>query len=430
MSRVLVLGAGVSGVAATHLLRSLGEEPVVYDRDPAALSVLPPTEVETLAGEWTPELLSGVNWVVTSPGFPETGAPIADVLSAGLPLLSEVELAYRHLNTPLIAVTGTNGKTTVTELIAAMLSAQGLKAPPVGNIGTPLTNLVNTKADVAVVEMSSFQLRFIDRFRPVIAVFTNLATDHLDWHGSLTSYRQAKARIVENQIKEDLLIYDATDPGISSLPLSTPATLAGVRPILPASGELEATTFPPGRSPTKAINTALAEKAACWWGVDPDIARAQAEQYQPAPHRFVLVGEWEGVRYINDSKATNPHAAQSALDDSWTGGEASVLLLAGGQTKGLDLSPLLSHPGLKRVFAFGEARATLSAADPDLVEPSGSLPDAVRAAQQAAVSGDTVLLAPGGASFDAYASYAKRGEEFTRLVLEKVSTAPDGEPVR
>ncbi|NQV06373.1 UDP-N-acetylmuramoyl-L-alanine--D-glutamate ligase, partial [bacterium] len=210
--RVLVVGAAVSGRAVLRLLDAEGHDVVVYDIDPAAVADLDPER--SAAGEWDDRLLDEIDVMVPSPGVPEHSIPIQAALRRGIPIHSEIEVAAQRLgDTRLIAVTATNGKTTITEMASAMLTASGIPAAAVGNIGDPLSDAVGAGHEALVVETSSFQLRFIDTFHPDVAVLLNVAPDHLDWHGGLDAYRNAKARIHENQGEGDLLVYDEDDPG-------------------------------------------------------------------------------------------------------------------------------------------------------------------------------------------------------------------------
>ncbi|MGD2043682.1 MAG: Mur ligase family protein, partial [Acidimicrobiia bacterium] len=223
MTRALILGAGVSGLAAARLASSKGISVTIYDIDPAP-------EVSGLgfgvaSGAWDPILLNGIDLVIASPGFSERSHPIVDVLESGIPIWSEIEFASRHVQSPIAAVTGTNGKTSVTEATSAMLDASGLDAPATGNIGAPLSDFASDTYDVVVVEVSSFQLRFTEEFHPSAAAITNVAVDHLDWHGSAYAYREAKARIYANQTATDLLVYDSDDDGASLLAASAPSEL-------------------------------------------------------------------------------------------------------------------------------------------------------------------------------------------------------------
>lgn len=222
--RTLVLGAGISGKAAAHLALRLGHRVVVYDRDP--VDGLAGIALST--GRWDPLLLDGVDLVVTSPGLPERSAPITDALEAGIEVIAEVELAWRHMDAPTVGVTGTNGKTTVTGLVSDMLEASGLRAPALGNIGSPASDAVGEPLDVVVLELSSFQLRFTEALRCAAAVVTNVAEDHLDWHGTTAGYRAAKAKIVANQTDDDLVVFDALDPGAAAVAFRSAGTKVGV----------------------------------------------------------------------------------------------------------------------------------------------------------------------------------------------------------
>ncbi len=421
--RLLVLGAGVSGAAAARLALRMGHRVVVYDRRPAVVVGLVAEGIATASGAWHRDLLVGAEAVVTSPGFGESSPPVVDTLEWGLPLWSEVEFAYRHLDVPVVAVTGTNGKTTVTELIADMLTRSGIDAPALGNIGTPLSSAVGMEMDVAVVEVSSFQLRFVDTFRPRVAVITNVAADHLDWHGSVEAYRMAKARIFENQAASDDLVYDAGDPGASALAAGAPSRRWPVAVPAPPGGwgvDGGVLRFPSGlidvsklkvEDRSFLVDISLAAVAADRLGAAPRAIAEAAREFVPSPHRRTEVAVWRGVRYVDDSKATNPHAALAAIEAL-----APVVLIAGGQAKGLDLTPLVTHPGVKRVVAIGEAAPALVETDPDTVVSAGDLEEAVRTAATLAVPGDTVLLAPGCASFDMFGSYAERGDAFAQAV--------------
>lgn len=413
---VLVLGAALSGVAAARLACRLGDEVTVYDAVPAEIE-----GCDVIAGPWSPGVLTGRDLVVTSPGFGETSPPIRDTLARGIPLWSEVEFAFRHLSAPLVGVTGTNGKTTVTTLVSDMLTASGLRAPAVGNIGTPLCDLVGVETDVLVVELSSFQLRFIDTLAVRVAVVTNVATDHLDWHVDLASYEAAKRRIVENQGSGDLLVVDGDDPGATRIAAHAPGRVSSVRlggrPVGLDGGVVRApgVEIPLGdlsvADTVFVLDVLLAAVAALDIGASPEAVTEAARAFVPAPHRRRVVNESDGVRFVDDSKATNPHAALAALD-----AYPSVVLIAGGQAKGLDVTPLARHPHVRRVVAIGEAAPDLVAAGGDRVERAGSMEEAVAAAWAAAEPGDVVLLAPGCASFDQFENYGARGDAFARAV--------------
>lgn len=421
MTRTLVLGSGVSGAAAARLALDLGQRVTVFDeRRPSGVP-----GVAEAVGEWDASLLDGVDLVVTSPGFPERSAPVLDALEGGVELVGEVEFAWRHLPArPSVAVTGTNGKTTVTGLVSEMLERSGLAAPALGNIGTALAGAVSSPPDVLVIEVSSFQLRFVDSFHPSVAVITNLAPDHLDWHGSFANYEAAKGRIVTRQAPGDLTVFDADDPGATRLAGRSRARLAAVSGSrLPEGGAgVDGDSLVAGDALVPLgelavddaaflFDLAAAAVAALEVGADPRQVAGVWRGFRPGAHRRTAVATIGGVDYVDDSKATNPHAALASIRSY-----SSVVLIAGGLAKGLDLSPLVAEPRVRRVIAIGESAAALEAVDPGRVERAGSMDDAVARASAVARPGDTVLLAPGCASFDMFESYAARGDAFADAV--------------
>ncbi len=424
--RVLVLGGAVSGRAAARLAQRSGHAVCVYDRDPEAAPPLLADGIAVVVGSWSGDLLAGVDLVVTSPGILERAVPIVDTLEAGIPLVSEVEFAARHLRAPLVAVTGTNGKTTVSELIGSMLEEGGAKALVAGNIGTALSEVAEQTMDVAVVEVSSFQLRFTEELHPAVAVLLNIAPDHLDWHGSLEAYAAAKANVFRNQTADDVLVYDADDAGATAAVAAARARLVAVSgsSLPPGGAGVEGEALRIGNAavplsdlgvddPSYLVDLAAAGAAALEAGAPPDAVERVARAFRPGAHRRSLVGEWDGVRWIDDSKATNPHAARAAMQAF-----PSVVLIAGGRNKGLDLSPLMEAPSLRHVVAIGEAAPELASAGPGRVTVASSMPEAVREADARARPGDVVLLAPGCASFDMYRSYGERGDAFAAAVQE------------
>lgn len=420
MTRLLVLGAGISGLAAARLALAEGITVTVYDRQP----MLAAGDVGVATGPWDPTLLEGADLVVTSPGFSERSVPLVDAMEAGVPVWSEVEFAWRRLDVPVAAVTGTNGKTTVTEATSAMLAASGIDAPAAGNIGAPLSDFVGGAHHAVVVEVSSFQLRFIEEFHPVAAAVTNVSVDHLDWHGSALAYKEAKARLVANQTESDLLVYDADDPGAVELAQRAPSRLypvSGTR--LPeGGGGVEGDWLMVGEAkvgladlvrndPAHLVDLAIAAALALEMGATPEGIAAAAAGFSPGPHRRTVVAEAGGVLWVDDSKATNPHAALASI-----GAHPSVVLIAGGQTKGLDPTPLGADPAVRLVIGMGESGPHLVAAAGEKGVAAESLEEAVDLAAQLAKPGDTVLLAPGCASFDQFESYAQRGDRFAELV--------------
>ena len=426
-TRTLILGGAVSGRAAARLAVRLDHDVIVYDRDEAAVADLG-LGVAAVGGEWDRRLLRDRDLVVTSPGIPQDASPIVDSLAAGIRFISEMEFGFQHLDSTCVAVTGTNGKTTVTATAAAMLDASGYDAIAAGNIGLALSDVAGAGHQVVVVEASSFQLRFIDTFHPVAAAILNIAPDHLDWHGSLSAYAAAKRRIGENQDPGDIIVYDADDAAAA-------AAVAGfaARPI-PVSGSRRPPTGngPEGDElrigdvsvPRPALDNAFtmdltaAATLAQHLGASPEAIGSVIAGFVTEVHRRTVIGEWGGVAWINDSKATNPHAALCAA-----AAYESVVLIAGGRNKGLDLTALAQAPSVRILIALGEATDELRAATPpDRFYPADSLAHAVAVADEMAVAGDTVLLAPGCASFDMFADYRERGRIFTALVSQRKGT--------
>lgn len=425
MTRVLVLGAGVSGMAAARLASSKGMAVTVYAETAPEGTVM---DHGLATGEWDPVLLDGVDLVVTSPGFPERSTPIVETLERGLPVVSEIEFAFRSVQSPVVAVTGTNGKTTVTEATSAMLDASGVNAPATGNIGAPLSDFAGSTYDALVVEVSSFQLRFTEEFHPVAAAITNVAVDHLDWHGSPQAYRAAKARIYASQTPDDFLVYDTDDQGASSLAGDAPSELFPVSAthIPEGGGGVDGGTLHVGSialdvadlasdDPTHLVNLACAAALALRVGATPDGVASGAIAYRPGAHRRTVVATDGGVTWVNDSKATNPHAAVASIRS-----HGPVILIAGGLAKGIDLTPLNQEQNVRLILGIGEAGPGLVEAAGERGRLAGTLEIAVEMAARVAEPGDTVLLAPGCASFDQFASYGARGDRFTELVEARV----------
>lgn len=424
--KLLVLGAAVSGRAAARLGRRLGHDVTIYDADEAAVAEPAAHGYSVRAGEWDSSVLDGVDRVVTSPGISPEAAPIQDALHVDVTVWSEMEFAARHLGVPYLAVTGTNGKTTVTATTAEMLRSGGVGAVAAGNIGTALSDIVGADHDVVVVEASSFQLRFIDAFHPVGAAILNIAPDHLDWHGGFDAYAAAKARIFENQGSGDFVVFDVDDPGAAAAGAMAPSQR------VPVSGRLR----PPGgngpagdvlvvdghRYPLPELDAAYlldvtaAASLAGRLGATADGIEAVLRDFVPGEHRRSIVGTWHGVTWVDDSKATNPHAAATAAASY-----PSVVLIAGGRNKDLDLSPLATVDTVRAVIGIGEAREQLAAViDRRCYHDATSMEDAVDKAAELAGFGDVVLLAPGCASFDMFSSYAERGDAFASSVRREM----------
>ncbi|MDH3730548.1 MAG: UDP-N-acetylmuramoyl-L-alanine--D-glutamate ligase [Acidimicrobiia bacterium] len=418
--KYLVLGGGVSGIAAARLLRRHGQEVALFDKRAEALVDLRDDAYEIHAGDWHAGYLRGITAVVASPGFGEHSTPIVDGAAAGVEVMSELELGWRYSASPIIAVTGTNGKTTTTQLITDMAAAGGLSVVAAGNIGTALSDVAEQDHDLIVAEASSFQLKFISTFAPKVAVVLNVAPDHLDWHGSFEAYAAAKARITENMAAEDALVFDADDAGAVAIAGSAAVRTLGVSgKRREDAGGVEDGTLWVGSEAIEvgpfdaafALDIAAAAVAVRQVGVGTEAMAKAVAEFEPAPHRRTIVATAGGVTWVDDSKATNPHAAMASAASF-----DSVILIAGGRNKGLDLSGLAAVPSVRHIFAIGEAAPELLAAAPHKATAAASIEAAVIAAGDMAQPGDAVLLAPGCASFDQFESYAARGDAFTAAV--------------
>ena len=441
----LVVGLGETGVAVARALRAAGRDVTVIEDAPvgtaeyaervAALREIGAHLVEGPDDARVDDLVAGADLVVPSPLVRRAHRAITAAAARGIEVRSEIDLAAERAAAPVVAVTGTNGKTTVTTMITAMLEASGVHAIAAGNIGRPLIDAVADDAAVIVAEVSSFQLEFAhEAFRPRVAVLLAITPDHLDWHGTFDAYVGAKARIVANQAGDDLLVFDADDARATAIAAHAPARAVGFSARADSAGCFrivdDALVYPDGRllAPVTVMSRSLAHDrtnalaaaaAALDAGATPEGVRAALRDYATMPHRVALVGEAYGVRWYDDSKATNPDAARRAVSSF-----ASVVLLAGGRNKGLDLSVLVSEaPHLRGVVAFGEAGPEIAAAfarSDTHVESVTDMRAAVAAAQRLAQAGDVVLLSPACASFDAYSGYAARGDDFAREVRRQV----------
>jgi UDP-N-acetylmuramoylalanine--D-glutamate ligase len=382
---VLVLGLARSGRASTAALERRGLEVVRADRE--------------LGNDSDLSLLERVGLVVKSPGVPGEAPLVSAARERGIPVWSEIELASRLLPNPILGVTGTNGKTTTAEWLGFILGA-----PVAGNVGRALSELDGELGpdELVVVELSSFQLEDIVRFRPQIAVLLNLEPDHLDRHGSFEAYRAAKLRIFENQTESDTAV----------VPRDLDHKVRARRVEFAADDPLPAE--PALRGLHNRENAAAATAAARAAGATNEQIARGLREFNAVPHRLELVGERNGVGYVNDSKATNVAATLRALvayEDT------PVRLILGGSRKGEDFAPLAAAlgPNIRAVYVIGETAVELARAIPDTIQ-AGDLVTAVDRAAAAAQPGEVVLLSPACASYDQFRDFEQRGEEFKRLV--------------
>ena len=402
--RALVVGLARSGQAAALALARRGVEVVAADRAAdACVGRLADAGVEVRLGSEEESLLEGVQLVVKSPGVPATSPLVAAAHARGVPIWSEVELGYRLLpGNPLIGVTGTNGKTTTTELLGAILRAAGRRVEVAGNVGRALTGVAEEIEPGATVvcELSSFQLEDVHELSCDIAVLLNLEPDHLDRHGTLAAYRDAKlrifdragARIVPRGMGLDGIEFAADDP----LP---------AQPLIPGLHNRE--------------NAAAATAAARAAGVGDDAIATALRSFTGVPHRLELVRELRGVRYVNDSKATNTAAARRGV----AAYDVPLRLILGGSLKGEDFRPFARElpANVRSIYLIGEASDELAAAL-DAAGRSysrdGDLAHALTHAHADAEAGDIVLLSPAAASFDQFGDFEQRGDTFRQLVEE------------
>ena len=398
----LVLGLARSGQAAALALARRGDRVVGVDRstdvDPGRLEA---AGVEVRLGSEEPSLLDGMDLLIKSPGVPAEAPLVSAARERGVPVWSEVELGSRLLANPILGVTGTNGKTTTSELLGAMLGA-----PVAGNVGRALTELDGAvdPDEWIVCELSSFQLEDIHEFRPRIGVLLNLEADHLDRHGTFEAYRDAKLRIFENQ----------GDGDVAVVPRDFGDAVSARRVEFSGDDPLPAEPRMPGAHNRE--NAAAATAAARAAGVSDDQIADALRSFSGVPHRLEEVAEVDGVRYVNDSKATNAAAARRAIASY----DAPLHVILGGLGKNESYADLAADLRAKgaRAYLIGAAADDLAAALDIPFERSGDLANAVRAAAGAARPGDVVLLSPACASYDQFENFEARGDAFRRLVGE------------
>lgn len=460
--RAAVFGLGKSGFSVVDTLVELGVSVTVYtkDSDPALSELVDVLGAKLIPSDFEGDFDEEVDFVVVSPGFLPSHPLVQRAVRAGKTLTSDIELAYllsdKVKRPSWIVITGTNGKTTTTELTSEMLRSAGYRAIACGNIGNPILDAVRDPEgfDFLVVELSSFQLHYLGQIAPKAAAFLNLAEDHYDWHGSPEGYFQAKSKVFENT--ELAIIYNVED----QLTLKA-AEQAEVQEGCRAIGF---TLGAPSRSMVGFVeeflvdrafienraeaaqelatmedianlgvvsrhllaNVAAASALARAVGVEPEAIRSAIRNFKIAPHRIQLVAEVSGVRYVDDSKATNAHAADASLSSF-----ESVVWIVGGLLKGVDPAPLIEKHAnrLKAAVVIGsdtqELEQLFAKLCPDLkvrvISGIGVMEQAVRAASEQAADGDTVLLAPAAASMDQFKDYADRGRQFQQAVRSMVS---------
>lgn len=440
--KIIVVGIARSGIAVARFLVSKGSRVTLTDKKSLAeladtLQEVPKS-VEIIAGQY-PEMAAGTyDFLVVSPGVPLTIPPIQQAFELGIPVFSELELAYWYARSPIVAITGTNGKTTTTTLIGEIFKNAGVQTCVGGNIGLPLVLEVEKYGlqDVIIAEVSSFQLETIEKFKPKVSLLLNFTPDHLDRHGNMENYIAAKARIYENQDQSDYTILNYDDPGVAALGTKTKGKVIFFsrqhkleQGIFVENGNIilklgETTVKVCG---TKDVfikgahnleNALAAAAAAAVMGVPAEVIGRTLRDFQGVAHRLELVAEINGVKYINDSKGTNPDASIKALEAY----DEPIVLLAGGRNKGSDFTEF-AHKVREKVLKLvilGECKAEIK----DAVSKTGftsiyeaeDFDDAVKIAARVAEAGQIVLLSPACASWDMFKNFEERGERFKEVV--------------
>jgi UDP-N-acetylmuramoylalanine--D-glutamate ligase len=423
--RAVVIGLGVAGAAAAQVLADEGADVVVSEARDAVDVPADLRGVRVRLGGHHRSHLEDATLVVASPGVPPHAPVLGWARERGLPVWGELELGARLATVPYVAVTGTNGKTTTAEMISACLRAAGLDAVACGNIGRPFPAAAREDHDVLVVESSSFQLAMQDSFHPRVSVLLNVAPDHLDWHGAFEEYAAAKARVFANQRGPDVHVGnrdDATAAAISGAahchiawftlrePGEDETGYMGAELIGRWDGADEALVMPAVDRPALRADAAACAAACHAFGVGADAIRRGLTGFEPGRHRGEVVAMVAGVRFVDNSKATNPHAVLAAVGDA-----EGTVLIAGGDAKGVDLSPMGALADrLSGVVAIGAAADEVVGLFDGRVPTrrAGSIEDAVVVAFELASASGTVLLAPACASWDMFRDYRERGDRF------------------
>ena len=439
----LVFGLAVAGQAVARELVKRGESVVLADDSVSDLHRAFAQEIKMpiVALHHSSEInqvLHSVARVAPAPGVPDGHSVIVAARELGVEICSELELAYRFEQRrasgprPMVGITGTDGKTTTTLMAAAIIKSAGLRTLAVGNTDIPLISALDTDSQAFAVECSSFRLAHIQQFRMRASTWLNFAPDHLNWHPNLSDYFAAKAKMWAHCIEGDVAVAPVDDQQIVSIAQASKARVVtfGVE-----VGDYHATEgwlcgpigrimpiSDMGRSLPHDVTNALAATAVCLesgLATAEDVSRA-LHNFVNAPHRIQYVGEKGGVRWFNDSKATSPHAVSVALKSF-----ESIVLIAGGRNKGLDLSALADYPSrMRAVVAIGDAADEVAGAFSEVCEvrSATTMQEAVNMAGDIAQQGDVVLLSPGCTSYDWYANYGQRGEDFMKCVGKLLSS--------
>jgi len=440
--RIVVIGMGKTGIATALFLGKQGAKVTVTDEKPfdqwSAEFELIAKEKWLEIGKYNADILADAGMVIPSPGVPPYNDLLVAALKKKIPVISEIELAYRFLKIPLIAVTGTNGKTTTTTLLGEILKHSGKKIFVGGNIGIPLIGYMEraNKDDFVIAEISSFQLQWVDKFHPFIAILLNVTRDHFNYHGSFAEYRRIKARVFARQDKNDIAILNAADPAQKGIEENLSSKIVKFS----SSDELKSGIFLKNntiisRMPDNdeeqyplsiiklpglhnAENVMAAIIAARFCGCSPESIMASIADFRGLPHRIEFAGEKNSVKFYDDSKGTNVGSVIRALDTF----AQPVILLLGGRDKDGDfetLKPLLPAK-TKKVILFGEAQNRIASLIGESVPVLKKLKlgEAIEIAYKNSQPGDVILLSPGCASFDEFTDYTERGNFFKKVVRD------------
>lgn len=447
--KVTVLGLGRSGLATARYLRAAGAQVLISESAQvkgreAELADLAKIGVQVETGGHSDAAVKDTDLIVTSPGIPPTAEVIVKAQAAGKEVICDIELAWRELSIPMIAITGTNGKSTTCALVAHLLRTAGYKAVACGNIGVPILSCLEEFPDYLVVEVSSFQLHYCPSFRPQVAVWLNLTPDHLEWHGGLAAYRQAKEKLFANLAEDSFAVLNDVDPAVRECP--TKAEIFPFSAEQDLDSSIQAAFVDEGLlmyrvdgftnvlcSPDQLqiigkhnIENALAAVSACaCLRVPADKILEGLKSFPPLEHRLEYVATIHGVRFFNDSKGTNPASTVKALEAF---GDEKIVLIAGGRDKGTDLTELVDaiKKHANAVIVLGEAadrfQENFQKAGIASVHKVASMEEAVEYGLN--LGKGPVVLSPACASFDMFKDYEERGRVFKNLVhtrLEKIA---------
>ncbi|MBI2711662.1 MAG: UDP-N-acetylmuramoyl-L-alanine--D-glutamate ligase [Bdellovibrio sp.] len=452
--RVLIVGFGISGVAAAKYLVKQGAKVTVTDQKQKNelsehVDACVDLKLEYELGKHNPKTFETAELIVVSPGVPLNIKPLEEARAKSIPITSEVELAVAAIKEPIVAVTGTNGKTTTTKVIGEMFQADGKKAFVGGNIGKPLLDYVldDQKADVVVAELSSFQLELLDKLTPAVAVFTNIEEDHLDRYGDMQTYIQAKKRLLKACNRNSFVVLNYDNANVAAFEQENQGKLIWFTKKNPISvagnfaeefcgtywdaGKKAAVSKVTGREEVYDLskfrlfgehnkeNLLAAMSAARAMGVSQKAIQTVIENFKGVPHRLEFIRRKDGVYFFNDSKGTNVMSVQRSLAAF---NSNPIILIAGGKDKGSDFAPLvdLVKKKCKILILLGEAKEKINRAIGDYAETYlvGTFEEAVLLGYQKSRSGDIILLSPGCASYDMFRNFEERGDYFKKLVSQ------------